>query len=307
MNSLTKDFYTNCYVKTGGFIPSSPLNAALFPGDFFQIHNGMVWVLGNIFKKGLVDRDDMVIQERESLNEASWNFSHGMRKVYAGKSKSELSTLDVDFEYSKQILAFDGPGSFVFNGTKPEAMRIDNWSHIADSLIIKLTQSFYSFREVYVVTECASTSHWRLAVSGSDKGELELAIEEEDFGMLDLFGHEKSKIVQSRDIEIHMHIDKRMPSFFKAKRLTVQEHNLETFMSDLISERSNHLNWGCNYFDGGFENDSDGIPMAAHGYNNANLLDLLAANELNPNTALSYFKWTNTSLDDVMKFFDANG
>ncbi|MEP2935610.1 MAG: hypothetical protein ABJM06_07815 [Gilvibacter sp.] len=307
MNSLTKDFYSDCYVKTGGFIPSKPLNYELFPGDFFQIHNGNIWVLGNIFKKGIIDRDEVVIESPKSLNQATWAFNKGVTKPFSGRARTEVSPMDIDVSYSKQILAFNAAGSFIFNAAQPEVIRIANWSHIADALIIKLTQSFYSFREVYVVTECASANHWTLAVSGSDKGELELATEEEDFGTLDFFGHETTKIVQSRDIELHCHFDKRIPSFFKAKRLAVQEHNLEVFMSDLIRERSNHLSWGCDYFDGGFENDSSRSAMVSQGYNSANYLDLLAANELNPNTALSYFKWTNTTLDDVVKLFEING
>jgi hypothetical protein len=36
-------------------------------------------------------------------------------------------------------------------------------------------------------------------------------------------------------------------------------------------------------------------------------LDMLQCNELNPNTALLYFKWVDANLDDVEKLFGAYG
>jgi hypothetical protein len=36
-------------------------------------------------------------------------------------------------------------------------------------------------------------------------------------------------------------------------------------------------------------------------------LDMLQSNELNPNTALSYFKWADANLDDIEKLFGSYG
>ena len=39
----------------------------------------------------------------------------------------------------------------------------------------------------------------------------------------------------------------------------------------------------------------------------ASILDMLQANELNPNTALLYFRWSDANLDDIEKLFTAYG
>jgi hypothetical protein len=37
------------------------------------------------------------------------------------------------------------------------------------------------------------------------------------------------------------------------------------------------------------------------------ILDMLGANELNPNKALHYFKWAEANMDDVEKLFISYG
>ncbi|HET6992936.1 MAG TPA: hypothetical protein VFJ43_16510, partial [Bacteroidia bacterium] len=62
-------------MRTGGFIPTKPLNQNVYPGDFFQIINGEMIALGNIFLKGVVDNDNVEIGYGTKLNPANWNFS----------------------------------------------------------------------------------------------------------------------------------------------------------------------------------------------------------------------------------------
>lgn len=49
MDNIYRNFYRNVYLRSGGYIPSHPLGCAIFPGDFFQIRNGHIVILGNIF------------------------------------------------------------------------------------------------------------------------------------------------------------------------------------------------------------------------------------------------------------------
>lgn len=165
----------------------------------------------------------------------------------------------------------------------------------------------YSFRELYVVTESAVASDWTLAIAGSDKAELEIATESESFGLVDIFGDAKAKTVQARDIEYYHKENKKKPSFFKAKKLVVQQGKLDFFINELIKENAQKLSWATGFFEYDFYHDTVHFPSAVSMNAQGCVLDMLQANQLNPNTALSYFKWEDANLDDVEKLFTVYG
>ncbi|NHN24921.1 hypothetical protein FIA58_004450 [Flavobacterium jejuense] len=300
MNSIYKKFYRTFYTRTN-YIPSKPLNKTLFPGDFFHIINGEMIILGNIFSANIVDTKTIDFDHNVKLNIDSWKFSDGVTKPYSGRGTGN-NAIDGVFEFSKQILAFESCGSFFFTSNEPEAVKIKNWSELKNELIIKLTQTYFSFRELYLITETASTSDWTLAISSSKNGELEIAVDTENFGLVDIFGHSSSKTIQSKDIEYYNRQSERKPSFFKAKKLVEQNETLQVFIDELIYQRTLLNRWGKDFYkynlNANHEHDIDNL-------NNAqiSILDLLPGNQLNPNTALLYFKWVDTSLDDIEKLF----
>ncbi|MEP0264338.1 hypothetical protein [Dokdonia sp.] len=306
MSSVFKKFYRSFYNRTSGFIPTKPINQNMYPGDFFQIRNGEMIILGNIYRNGIVGKEDCIIQSGITLNAASWNFSEGVTKPYSGRDQGN-NIIDGEFKFCKQVLAFDSLGSFFFSGQHPESVKIINWNEIERELIIKLTQTIYSFRELYVVTESAVASEWTLAVAGSDKAELEIATESESFGLVDLFGDVNAKTIQAREIEYYHKETKKKPSFFKAKKLVVQQGKLDEFISDLIRENTQKVDWASSFFEYDFYHDTVHFPSAVSTSAQACVLDMLQANQLNPNTALSYFKWEDTNLDDVEKMFTIYG
>ena len=301
MESVYKNFYKNFYLHTGGYIPTAPLNQNIFPGDFFQIRNGEMIILGNIFRNGIVDKTDTKMEYGIKLNPVNWNFSDGISKPYSGRGSGHGPNGDT-FEFSKQVLAFARAGSFIFSANDPETIKIINWADIQQQLIIKMTQTYYSFRELYIVTEVASAADWTLAVAGAEKAELEIATDGENFGLTDIFGHHSTKTIQSKDIEYYHRESKRRPAFLRAKKLVVQEEKQEAFISGLMSQRINAAEWAGDFFDHAFPYESQYAP---HISANARLsaLDMLLANELNPNTALLYFRWANANMDDIEKLF----
>jgi hypothetical protein len=301
MEDVFLNFYRNFYMRTGGYIPSKPLNVNIYPGDFFQVRNGEVIMLGNIFRKGVVAPQDVEFENAVRLNPAGWNFSDGISKPYSGRGSGH-GPIEGEFEFSRQVISFNKRGSFFFKGNYPEAVKIMNWGDLQQQLIIKMTQTIFSFRELYIVTETATTSDWTLAISGSEKGELEVATDSENFGLVDIFGHHSAKTIQSKEIEYYHREEHRKPSFFKAKKLAVQDEKLEVFISELIGQMTDRDTWASGFFEYEFYNDSSftpQIPVAAQ----AGLLDMLQASQLNPNTALLYFKWADASLDDIEKLF----
>jgi hypothetical protein len=302
MENVFRNFYRSFYLRTSGFMPASPLQQNFYPGDFFQVRNGEMIVLGNIFRNGIIAAEDA---ELGKLSLGNWNFNDGVSKPYSGRGSGH-SPIEGEFEFSKQVLAFANKGSFFFRASEPESVKILNWNSIQQQLIIRLTQTLYSFRELYVVTEVASASDWTLAISGSEKAELEIATDAENFGLVDIFGHHSAKTIQSKDIEYYHRETKRKPIFLKAKKLAVQDDKLESFISELISRTQGTDEWASSFYNYGFEHDGAHHPPSQRNAQ-ASLLDMLKANDLNPNTALMYFKWADASLDDVERLFITYG
>ena len=306
MNNLYQKFYKDFYLRTGGFIPTIIQSQNLFLGDFFQIRDGQIVVLGNIFRDGIVSKNDCEIESNLSINVANWNISEGVSKPYSGKGNGE-NVIEGNFEYSKQILAFKSAGSYCFKANNPKVTRLSNWNAIKDELIIKMTQTHYSFRELYVVTESVTTEDWSLAVSGDSNAELELATEAENFGLTDLFGHAGTKTINAKNIEYYQREEHRSPHFFRAKKLTVHNEKVESFISDLIRKEENKEDWANEFFDSDYYKDSSFMSQKYYTNIATSVLDMLKANELNPNTALSYFRWEDANLDDIIKLFISYG
>jgi hypothetical protein len=81
---------------------------------------------------------------------------------------------------------------------------------------------------------------------------------------------------------------------------------MEAFISSLSEQWRNQNEWASTFYDYDFYYDIQYNAEAGR-HSQANTLDLLPANELNPNTALLYFKWAEASLDDVEKLFLYDG
>lgn len=305
MDILYRNFYRLLYMHTNGYFSTIPYNFTLLPGDFFQLRNGNIILLGNIFRKGILDKDDAELTAGIRLNSSSWNTSDGVLKAYASRGTGE-APMGGHFQYSQQLLAFKTAGAFLFAGNNPEAVRIMNWEEIRRPLIIRMTQGICSFREVYLVTESVSLSDFTLAVAASDKGELEIATDTENFGLTDIFGHPTARTIQAKEIEYYYREQARKPVFFKAKKLIVRDDRRRMFTSGMLAQL-NEMHQGLGEWMGYDEE----IVRPDHSYRNIDtddiLPDLLAVNELNPNTALQYFDWQEANLDDIEKLFITYG
>ncbi|ALL06188.1 hypothetical protein AQ505_12220 [Pedobacter sp. PACM 27299] len=305
MEGVYRNFYRNFYRRTNGFIPVAPMGQTVYPGDFFQISNGQMIVLGNIFRNQVIDVHEVEIGDQYQLNPTGWSFSDGVTKPYSGRGTGR-GPIAGEFEFCKQILAFAGRGSFIFKANEPESVKILNWNEIQQALIIRLTQTYYSFRSVYVVSETVAAADWTLAIAGASQAELEIATDAENFGLLDLFGHHSSRTIQSRDIEFYQREEKRKSSFYKAKKLVLREERMENLITDLMVQWRDYNEWASRFYAYDYHYDLHyNANMVA--FSEINTLDMLPPNELNPNTALLYFKWIEASLDDVEKLFTSDG
>ena len=260
--------------------------------------------MGNIFRNRIINPDECTLKYGIKLDAAAWQFTSGMAERYAGYGSDRLPQSETS--YRSQVLTFASKGSFAFRGHRPELAKIMNWSELQQQLIIKLTQTIYSFRELYLVTEAAAASDWTLAVAGSKKAELEIASGLEEVPFEDLFGHLSATVVRRKDIAFFHHEKARKPLFFKAKKLAVQDERLEVFISELIYQQLDRNGWINSFYSPALYHDNLPEPqLPVHAQ--TGLLNMLQAGELNPNTALQYFKWVDTSLDDVEQLFVSYG
>lgn len=295
MDATFRKFYRNFYLRTGGFMPSAPVNQAVFPGDFFQIINGEMIILGNIFRNSIIGPEACQLDRGAKLNPAQWTFSDGVTRPYSGRSTG--TAVNGSFEFSKEIIAFMESGSFYFKGNHPESVRIVNWNEIREQLIIKLTTTLYSFRELYLVTESVSLSDWTLAISGSGNAELELATDQENMVAGGIFGHDATRVLQSKDMFFYHRESKRKPAFFKAKKLVVRPEKLNETASGLIKDGEGKWDALNGFY------DADLASSAVANLQQPLTLDLLPLGALNANTAITYFDWEDTNLDDLEKYF----
>lgn len=302
MLSFYKDFFKKFYQATGGFIPVRPLEESIYPGDFFQIVNGEMVLLGNIYRNRLIDEDHTQFTFGVKLSPVTWNFAEGVTKPYAVRSKGD-APIRGEFEFSRQILSFGAAGSHIFNCIDPETVSIANWAELEKQLIVKLTHTYFSFREVYVVTESASAASWSLAISGAEKGELEIAATEDNDSLIDLFGQKSSKTILARDIAYNQHDHSGSPCFFKAKKLVPRYNKQEAFVSELIREKNLKHRWALQFYN--YERYAQAAASRVHvpAHAHASLLDMMQKNDLNANNALDYFTWADASTDDIEKLF----
>jgi len=296
MDTVYKKYYTNLYLKTGGFIPVSPLDNQVFPGDFFQVEHGEMKIVGNIFRDKVIDPDAIEFVFNTPLNPDSWNINYGVDRPYFGIKDTQGNFEDK--EYYSQLFSFKERGSFFFKGIAPKATKIINWNLVEAELILKLTQYNYSFREVYLVTEAAHMKSWTLAVADNEEAELEISSRSKEINIDDIFSHEASKAIHAKNMECYRKEINPKLSFFKAKKLCSREQRDFQFGYDTTAIQNTLVDWANGFYNFDFRVNGNQLKQSP-----IPLIDRLKGNELNPTTALEFFHWIDCSLDDLEKLF----
>ncbi|MCC6370079.1 MAG: hypothetical protein IT236_03635 [Bacteroidia bacterium] len=298
MNKLYHNFYRKLYLKTGGFLPAAPLSLNVFPGDFFQIRNGEMQVLGNLFRKNILNGQEVALLPEINLSEQTWSLSD-MSLEYANGielSQHAESTLSLNEKQSNLILS----GDFTFRANHPQSIKIKNWGDIEQTLIIKLTQTHYSFRDVYVVTESASASSFSLEIKNNEN------IDPYDNSNAGATKPEITDLSEPKNSQQKNNFfykeNKRRPLFFKAKKLVLFDEKKEVFVQSLMNESIGAIDWAKDFFKNSFELEQKTEPRSFQNTSES-LPDMLPPNELNANTVLTFFKWADLSFDDIDKFF----
>lgn len=274
------DFYSafirDSYLQTG-WIPMYPFGQNIANGDVFQIQNQQMLSLLNIQQLGLTHPEKY--SDFISLREHDWPESFAcvqtLNKYFSEQTDQGISQL------RQQHYAFQQSGGYLFKGKNPQGRFLLNWHKIADELIVKLTQSKFTFQEVYVVTDVAEMRHWGLAIAAHADAELHLLAESERSTCL--FDAENCQMTDSRYLSEYQHHQDRPLYFFRAKKLVLSakkhdEYLAEMLHNDGVMQTSYHKNWL-----------------------QTSLLNLASSNELNINTCMDFFDWQEVGLDEVVK------
>lgn len=286
---LKRKFYRDCYLQTG-WIPMQPLTRPIELGDVCQIHHGYFQSLMNITNINLVE--NIVVSEPILLNPIDWCIRNGAQQTHcatehytgydsdnAGMGEAVPSS---DHGHrTRQVIEFSQPGSFLYHGDKPMCRLILNWGDLKDDATLKLTQSHYSFRDIYIVTGVAITNQWGLAIAGGDGAQLEMSASANTTDFFALMSHSSGRTEQCKDIATYERSYEQGAYFFKAKKLVLSDKIHDEYLCRLL------------------ENKSDLTDRSVANWFNNNLINLVKSNEQNLATTIGFFDWVDVSLDDL--------
>lgn len=281
---LKREFYRQCYMQTE-WIPMQPLTRSVGLGDVCQIHQGYFQPLMNLTEIHLVE--DILVSEPIMLNPMDWRMSSGVQQTYSatehiGSHGDTADSEDLELiDWTRQQLSFEQPGSYVFHGDEANCRLIMNWHKLKDDVTLKLTQTHYGFRELYVVTGVATLNNWGLALSGGHNAQLDMAAATRNTDLFALISHETARADQCKNIAAYEKSHRQPAYFFKAKRLILSDEVHDRYMCRLL------------------DNDEELSDRSIANWLNCNLLNLIKSNEFNLATSISYFNWADASLDDV--------
>lgn len=286
MNSMKQPFYCNLYHHSGRFFPTLPENQALLLGDFFQIQDGKCIPLGNI--GDLEFQEAPAFSDPIALRSGDWAFHSGVHQCFSltDGTSGDNGTIR---RLSKQVFGFEEVGSHLFMGKDPQERLLLNWTSMKDELTLKMTQEDYGFREVYVVTGAVYVSAWGLLMAEQAHAHIAVSSEVMDADFFEWLFHATARIEESEHIHSVRQRQSSHPSFFKAKKLVMNEKSKEAYINKRLYQRQMA------------HGDEKASSFAVINWLKTDLMNLMKANELNPSTALGFFDWEDMTLDDLKR------
>ena len=269
-NQHYQQFYRQCYTHTGGWLPMWPLTESIKIGDFCQMTHGIFRPLGNIGQ--LVTLEDILLSHPMLLAQQEWCFSWGVEHI-----------VQQSVDWAEQLFSFAEAGKGLFYLNKPTAQFILNWSEFQESLVIKMTQTEYAFRDIYVITAVTSGADWGGAIARSPDAEVKLTVPSN----VNQFEHHSLLKHASVQAEVIKHVDyfkqpKEQPCyFFKAKKLVLSDKKKEQVQQELFKQnREENSSYWRNW-------------------QQTNLLERIPRQEITTVNCLDYFEWRDLTLEEV--------
>ncbi|NOU50281.1 hypothetical protein HG263_06965 [Pseudoalteromonas sp. JBTF-M23] len=283
---IYREFFFDSYINSK-WIPVYPFGNQAQLGDVFQIHQGRMCTLLNA-TLDLELGNHIHANEPFPLRIDDWRHTQGCTKVQ--DSLIVEQTVEEQLVKRQQMYRFERPGSYLFWAQDAQATFMRNWAQVAPELMVKLTQSKYTFREAYVVTAIATIPRWGLAIAQTNEAELTLTGERENSACL--FEQQLCNITNSSGLGFFEHNNleatrfERPLHFFRAKKLTLSDRKFDDFLYDL-EKRGTY---------------KPQLPI--DNWLHSTMLSLAATEQLNINTCQDFFQWQDATLDDVVRLTD---
>lgn len=269
-------FFRDCYLQSG-WIPVFPFGHSIANGDVFQIQNGQRLSLLNIQQLALTDSEKY--SELVHLREQDWPESfecvQTQNNAYTEQTDNGLSQI------RQQSYSFQQAGAYLFSGRNPQGRFMLNWHKIVKELIVKLTQSKFTFQEVYVVTDIANIPHWGLAIAAQANASLQLVAASSSGNCL--FDVEDCQMSDSSYLSVYQHSHSQPLFFFRAKKLVLSAKKHDHYLKEML------------------HNDGVMSPPYHKEWLQTSLLNLASSNELNITSCTDFFDWQDVGMDEVVK------
>ncbi|MGB3466111.1 MAG: hypothetical protein WBA74_12615 [Cyclobacteriaceae bacterium] len=224
MKRSLKPFFKDIFLNTKGFVPVFPFQVTLEIGDYFMVERGQIIKLGGIRgNEDFFDLEEPVkISDKFVQPSEIWQTENRIKTSY----KSRGAALEWDNIYLSEIqqaliVEFLEKGSYYFRCSEVSARRFENFAKLSEQILQKFVSKEFNFKEIYVVTELASSDRYAVSVAESHGN---LAIEFGEEGYYDLNDLVSTDVVcypqQSKNLSYNS-LDSGKCEFFRAARLDI--------------------------------------------------------------------------------------
>ena len=276
-----QQYNQDCF-KQSGYLAASPTQVPLQVGDFAQVEQGQVQVLGNLSH---VNFPNEIAIGQISICEKGipWVLSAGVERQQKLQQSDILGTEQASLgSWQKYRYQFNRPQNFIFHGREGLCERICNWSQIRDEVTLRLTQSHHSFRQVMVITDVLKFEQWGLAIAAKANGLLELAMQHDDQRQADdahfVLSHQQRITQNNRDMYFVGCGDQEQHLFYRAKMLR---------LSDTLEDKVRI----------GVMENAYLTPTMRANWLNGNLINALPAANITINNCIDSFVWCDATVD----------
>ena len=278
-----QQYRQNCFEQSG-YLAATPTQAPLQVGDFAQVEQGEVKVLGNL--RGVNFPNEIIVAETLiSPKQIPWvlmqGVDHQQKLQQSDRLSGEHSNLT---NWQKHSYQFKNPQSYIFHGKEGLCERIANWHEISDEVTLRLTQSQYSFRHVMVITDILKFTQWGLAIAATNHGQLDLAIQQDNqvssFDTHMALSHQQSITQNSRNMYFVGAGDAEQHLFYRAKMLTLSAKLQDQTRNSIMENQQLTPTMRANWLTG-------------------DLINLLSANSISINNCMDSFTWADVTPDNI--------
>ena len=289
MRNSLKPFFSDLFRNTNGFIPLFPFKLKLDIGDYFMVEQGQLIKLGGLQgNEQFFDLDEPVkVSDVFEQPSEIWQSEHKINTSFKSRGAAmEWENIFLSDIQQALIVEFLETGSYYFRCSEIFTRRFENFIQLEDQILQKFVSKEFNFKEIYVVTELATTD--RYAITAADKhGNISIEFTEE--GYYELKDLVEPKIIyfphQSKNISFNS-LNNGSCEFIRAAKLDISFEGRQ-HVSDHIK---NHL--------------PENMQQYHHNMMTYAKTNMLKLTNVFPGNAVDYYAFRPMGMEEVEKLFE---